>query len=70
MEEHRSELVAKAVQDLQGLRGIDTRRFRLSVTGLEKPLVVSQYSESEFLISLQYAVTVESVSEGVQESSE
>ena len=61
-ENHREKLVAKAMQDLRGLNGVDTKQFKVSVTGLEKPLAVSQYSDHEFLVSLQYSVVVESIS--------
>ncbi len=59
---HREKLVTKAMQDLRGLRGVDMTQFKVTVTGLEKPLAVSQYSENEFLVSLPYTVNVESVS--------
>lgn len=60
-EKYRGRLVAKAMDDLRGLRSTDTSRFRVAVTGLEKPLVVAQCSDTEFVVSLQYAITVESV---------
>jgi hypothetical protein len=61
-EKYRAQLVAKAMDDLRGIRAMDTSRFRVTVTGLEKPLVVAQCSDSEFMVSLPYAITVESVS--------
>jgi hypothetical protein len=60
-EKYRAQLVAKAMDDLRGIRTVDTSRFRVTVTGLEKPLVVAQCSDTEFLVSLQYAITVESI---------
>lgn len=62
-ESHREKLVTKALQDLSGLRNVDTSHFKITLTGLEKPLAVSQQSENEFLVSLQYTVNVESRSD-------
>jgi hypothetical protein len=62
-EDHREKLVAKAIQDLSGLRNVDTSHFKVTLSGLEKPLAVSQRSENEFLVSLQYTVNVESRSD-------
>lgn len=62
-EKYREQLVAKAMSALQGFRGVDGSRFRLAVTGLEKPLAAAQYSDTEFIVSLPYSITVESVSE-------
>jgi hypothetical protein len=62
-ERYREQLVAKAMDGLHGLRSVDTSRFKVSIAGLEKPLTVSQCSDTEFIVALQHTVTVESVSE-------
>ncbi len=62
-ENYREQLVTQAMDGLKGLKSVDTSRFRVTLNGLEKPLVVAQCSDTEFLISLQYTITVESVAE-------
>ncbi|HSU52612.1 MAG TPA: hypothetical protein VLT36_00975 [Candidatus Dormibacteraeota bacterium] len=66
-EKYREPLLNKAVESLSALRKVTASHIKVSVTGLEKPLTVARSSESEFMVSLPYSVTVESFSETKQQ---
>ncbi|MBA4148153.1 MAG: SIMPL domain-containing protein [Verrucomicrobia bacterium] len=69
-EKYREQLVAKAMDGLKGLHSVDTSRFRVTVNGLERPLMVAQCSDTEFLVSLHYTIVVESVADKNEVKSE